>query len=433
MPLGKRTNLEDRYRLGEVLGRGGMGVVYRAFDTQMKRDVALKTLVDIDDNVSRELFYKECGILAGMVHPNIISIYDLGEFEVDGVTKPFFVMPLLPGATLDKLIAEKSPRLTVEGVADMIGQACRGLHAAHGMGLVHRDVKPSNVFILNDGSVKIIDFGIARSGSSARQTTVKGTLPYMAPEAIRMNTPTAQADQYSLAVVCYEAFTGSRPFRGSTDTELGNAILHNTPPPISDININVKLAISQVVHKALAKQPWHRFPTTKDFGEALLKACRGEPLDCFDETAIAQRLAKATESFNSGDYEFASEILTELEGEGYFDQGITLLRRRVDQASRQRRVKQLLDSATRYFEANEYPLALRKIQESLELDPKNDDALSLKSRVERERRGKKVDEWLQLAQRHLENQAYQQARDAVENALKLKPNDRRTQSVGGSG
>jgi Tfp pilus assembly protein PilF len=96
-------------------------------------------------------------------------------------------------------------------------------------------------------------------------------------------------------------------------------------------------------------------------------------------------------------------------------------------------VKQLLDSATRYFEANEYPLALRKIQETLELDPKNDDALSLKSRVERERRGKKVDEWLQLAQRHLENQAYQQARDAVENALKLKPNDRRTQSVGGSG
>jgi serine/threonine-protein kinase len=181
--------------------------------------------------------------------------------------------------------------------------------------------------------------------------------------------------------------------------------------------------MSQVVHKALAKQPWYRFSTSKEFGEALLKACRGEPLEYFDNAKIKPRLERAAASFNSGDYEFASEVLTELEGEGYLDQSITLLRRRVDQASRQRRVKQLLESATRYFEANEYPLALRKIQEGLELDPENTDALSLKSRVERERREKKIDEWITLARQHLQNQAFHPAREALDNVLKIKPND----------
>jgi len=400
-----------------------MGIVYKAYDTMMKRDVALKTILDIENLTTIELFYKECGTLAGMVHPNVISIYDLGEFEHEGVTKPFFVMPLLPGATLDQLIKDNSPRLTVEGVADIIGQAARGLHAAHEMGLVHRDIKPSNLFVLTDGSVKIIDFGIARQVAASTNTTLKGTLPYMPPEQIQMKPPTAQGDQYALAVVCYEALARRRPFRGATEVELVEAILRSAPPPVSDINSNVKYVMSQVVHKALAKQPWHRFYTAKEFGEALLKACRGEALEYFDNSKIKPRLERAAASFNSGDYEFAAEVLTELEGEGYLDQGITLLRRRVDQASRQRRVKQLLESATRYFEANEYPLALRKIQESLELDPANTDALSLKSRVERERREKKIDEWIQLARQHLANQAFHQSREALDNVLKIKPND----------
>ena len=360
----KRTNLEDRYRLGEILGKGGMGVVYKAYDTMMKRDVALKTILDIENLTTLDLFYKECGTLAGMVHPNVISIYDLGEFEHEGVTKPFFVMPLLPGATLDQLIKENSPRLNVEGVADIISQAARGLHAAHEMGLVHRDVKPTNVFVLTDGSVKIIDFGIARQAAASTQTTLKGTLPYMPPEQIQMKPPTAQGDQYALAVVCYEALARRRPFRGASEADLVEAILRSAPPPVSDINANVKYVMSQVVHKALAKQPWHRFYTAKEFGEALLKACRGEALEYFDNSKIKPRLERAAASFNSGDYEFAAEVLTELEGEGYLDQSITLLRRRVDQASRQRRVKQLLESATRYFEANEYPLALRRFRKA---------------------------------------------------------------------
>ena len=115
----KRTNLQDRYELREALGHGGMGVVYRAYDTVMKREVALKTILDIDNPATVSLFYKEWSILSTMVHPNVINIYDIGEFEQDGVKKPFFVMPLLPGVTLDKLIKEGSPRLSVTGRAQI--------------------------------------------------------------------------------------------------------------------------------------------------------------------------------------------------------------------------------------------------------------------------------------------------------------------------
>ena len=145
-----RTNLRGRYELREELGKGGMGIVYRAWDSVMQRDVALKTILDIDNPQLVDMFYKEWGVLASMIHSNVISIYDVGEFEHEGSRKPFFVMPLLPGATLDKLIRDGSPRLNVDNVVAMIEQAARGLQAAHEHALVHGDIKPSNIFVLDD-------------------------------------------------------------------------------------------------------------------------------------------------------------------------------------------------------------------------------------------------------------------------------------------
>src|ERR1700694_2972739 len=110
----KRTNLQERYELRDVIGRGGMGVVYKALDTLMNREVALKTIIAVGNAASVDLFFKEWSLLATMVHPNVIGIYDIGEFEEDGMKKPFFVMPMLPGAALDRLIRDGSPRLTAE-------------------------------------------------------------------------------------------------------------------------------------------------------------------------------------------------------------------------------------------------------------------------------------------------------------------------------
>jgi serine/threonine-protein kinase len=400
-----------------------MGIVYKAYDRLMNREVALKTILDIDNPEMLALFFKEWSTLATMVHPNVINIYDIGEFEQDGAKKPFFVMPLLPGVTLDKLIKEASPRLSVAGVLAIVDQAARGLQAAHEQGLIHRDVKPSNIFVMDDGSVKIIDFGIVRSASAHSKTTLKGTLYYMAPEQLEMKPPSPLSDLFALSVVTYEALTRQRPFRGSNDGEVVEAIRKHIPPPISELNHEAGFAVSQVVHKAMAKQPWHRFFNMREYGDALMKALRNEPLEYFDVAKIKPRLERAAQSYEKGDFEFASEVLSELEAEGHLDQEIGLLRGQVDQAVRQIRMKQTLDNARRFYEAAEYPLALRKIQEALDLDSNDATALSLKSLVERERREKKISEWITLARQHLENQAFRQAREALENAIQLKPND----------
>lgn len=421
--MSRRTNLQDRYELKEVLGRGGMGVVYKAWDTVMRRDVALKTILDVSNPALLDLFYKEWGVLSTMVHPNLIGIYDIGEFEHEGDRKPFFVMPLLPGVTLDKLIKEGSPRLTVPKIVDLIVQASRGIHAAHEKDLVHRDIKPSNIFVMEDDSVKIIDFGIAREASTASKTSLKGTLFYLAPEQLQMKPPTPLSDQYALAVVAYEALTRRRPFTGTTDAEVVDAILRASPPPASELNSQVPYAVSQVVHKALAKQPFHRFFNVREFGDALLKSLRNEALEYFDTSKIKPRLERARTSFESGDYAFAGELLAELEGEGHLDQEISMLRSQLDHAVRKTSIRAALESSRRFLEAQEFPLALRKIQEALELDPQDPDALALKSQVERERRERKIDEWMQLARQHAANASFRQAREALDNVLQLKPNE----------
>src|ERR1700747_2793805 len=150
---GSPRKLAGRYEVREILGQGGMGLVYRAYDTVVRREVAVKTILDIPDPASLQLFYKECDVLPSMSHPNIVEIFDTGEFEEDGKKKPYFVMPLLPGTTLDNLIRQSSHRLTVERTVQIFTQTCRGLQAAHERGLVHRDLKPSNIFVMEDDSV----------------------------------------------------------------------------------------------------------------------------------------------------------------------------------------------------------------------------------------------------------------------------------------
>ncbi len=419
----KRTSLQERYELGEVLGRGGMGIVYKAYDTLMKRHVALKTILELDNLESIQLFYKEWSLLATMVHPNVISIYDIGEFAQGAVKKPFFVMPLLPGSTLDKLIKDGGPAMTVPGVLGIIGQACRGLHAAHEQGLVHRDIKPSNIFVMDDHSVKIIDFGIARGASANSRTMMRGTLHYMAPEQFDMKPASPLSDLFALGVVTYEALTRHRPFQGASDNEIIAALQKRNPPPVSELNPDAGYAISQVVNKAIAKKPSSRFSSVREFGEALEKAMRNEPLDYFSTVRIKPRLDRAKKSFEQGDYDFASEVLSELEMEGQLDPDISTLRGRLEQAMRQIQVQQLVDCGRRFFEASEYSLATRKIQEAIELDPANTAALALKEQVDKQRQQQKIGDWMAEARRHVRNGDFREAGEALDNVLKLNPGD----------
>src|ERR1700745_4115157 len=134
--------LAGRYEIRKVLGEGGMGLVYRAYDTVIRLEVAVKTIGDIPEPAALQLFQKECDVLASMSPPNIVEIFEMGDSEEDGNHKPYFVMPLLPATTLDNLIRQSSHRLTVERTVQIFTQTCRGLQAAHERGLVHRDLKP---------------------------------------------------------------------------------------------------------------------------------------------------------------------------------------------------------------------------------------------------------------------------------------------------
>jgi serine/threonine protein kinase len=421
--------LAGRYEIKSVLGEGGMGLVYRAFDTVIRREVALKTLRDIPDPNSLQLFYKESEVLASMSHPNIVEIFDIGEFEENGKQKPYFVMPLLPGTTLDNLIRKASHRLTAQRTVEIISQVCRGLQAAHERGLVHRDLKPSNIFVMEDDSVKIIDFGVAHMSSAHTTAGMKGTLLYMSPEQIEAKPVSAASDLFSLSVVCYEALTGRQPFRRPYEDEIIDAILHQIPPPASELNSTVSQQVSRVVHKGMAKQPWHRFSTARDFGETLYKALRNEPIEFFDAAHLRPRLERANRAFEEGDYQFAEELLTGLEAEGHIDSSVALLRRQLDRSVRQKQIAQLLSTAKARFEEDEDPLALQKIQEILQLEPGNTAAIGLKSKIESRRGERQIESWYRLAQQHIENRSYVHAREALQNVLQLNRTDARAMQL----
>ncbi|HEY1239888.1 MAG TPA: protein kinase [Bryobacteraceae bacterium] len=423
------TQLKGRYEIKEVLAKGGMGIVYKAVDGMMKRPVAIKTLLDISDDLGLQLFQKECEVLATMVHPNIIEIYDVGEFDEEGIARPYLVMPLLPGVTLDKLIRASSQRLTLERSIDIICQACRGLQAAHEKGLVHRDIKPSNIFVLEDDSIKIIDFGVAHSLEASRTVGRKGTLLYMAPEQIEMKPVSAVSDIFSLGVVCYEMLTRRKPFERATENSVADAILHFIPPPASELNPAISRAVSQTIHKAMAKQPWHRFPSAKEFADTLQKAARNEPIEIFNTARIRPRLQRAEEALERGDHQFASEIVGELEGEGHLDPAINGLRAKIDQAARRKTIQHLLETAHTRIEAEEYPLALQKIYEVLQLEPAHSEALALKTTIENKRTERDVEGWFQLAAEHRERFAFNHAREALQRILQVRPNDTRAQQM----
>ncbi len=426
--------IKNRYEIRSILGRGGMGVVYQTFDTLMKRDVALKTLREVPDNVLVELFYRECTVLAGMVHPNVIEIFDMGEFsDENGVTRPFFVMPLLPGGTLHDLLYPAAVPIPLSRGIDMICQASRGLQAAHERGLLHRDIKPRNIFVMKDDSVKLIDFGVAHL-MGTNSTGLRGTPQYMSPEQITFKPLRAQSDIFSMATVCYEALTAVYPFRRNaerrdSDSEIAEAITRYNPALASDINPAVNRNVAQVIAKGMAKEASNRFESAAAFAEALQLALRNEKFSPPNAAGVQIRISRARRNLEQHDYQFASEIIGELEAEGHSDAEIRQLRLELDEAIRKKETDRLIEAADRCFANEEFTLALRKIQELLQLDPANAPAIQLKRKIENLLTEQKVLELLRTAADHIEKSAFTTARQAVQDALKLRPNDTRARQL----
>jgi serine/threonine-protein kinase len=253
--------LGNRYELLVPLASGGMGRVWRARDTLLERPVAVKVLRSeyTGDPTFRARFRAEAQHTAALHHPNIASVFDYGELEEDGEQLAYLVMELVEGEPLSAVL-ERQGRLSAARTLDLLRQTSAALAAAHAAGVVHRDVKPGNVLVGTDGSIKITDFGIAWSASSVPLTgtgQVVGTAHYLSPEQAAGNKATPASDVYALGTLAYECLTGRRAFDGENSVQIALKQMREEPPPLPP---EVPAGLRSLVERAMAKDPAARFP-----------------------------------------------------------------------------------------------------------------------------------------------------------------------------
>ncbi len=258
----------DKYQILSVLGKGAMGIVYHAYDPIVKRDVALKFLSSIGSEETELIsrFEREARLAGGLRHPNIVTIYDLGHFE----GRPYIAMEYIVGRDLQAVIKQKQ-ELTFEQKVEIILQITKGLDAAHQKGIIHRDIKPANIRIQEDNSVKIMDFGIARMGTSelTRSGYIIGTLQYMSPEQISGDQLDQRSDIFSTGVIAYELFTNLNPFNGEHTVDIMYRILNVRPQPIQGLPDEYGTELNQIIMRALEKNRDLRYTNAKEIAQDL--------------------------------------------------------------------------------------------------------------------------------------------------------------------
>jgi len=276
--LSIQTLAGGRYRIEDTLGHGGMAVVYLAHDAELARPVALKLLAEnlIGDGDVRRRFVREAQLAARLSHPNVVQVYDAGE---DG-GRPFIVMEYVPGETLARVLVQRR-NLPPAEAATFARQAALGLQHAHEAGLVHRDVKPQNLLLRDDGVLKIADFGIARAAEVSRLTqlgTVLGTAAYLAPEQALGEEVGPQADIYSLGAVLYELLTGRPPYQFASLADLAEKQLNGTIVPVRDLEPSVPDELEAIVMRCLAREPRFRPESAAQVADALARQPATEEL-----------------------------------------------------------------------------------------------------------------------------------------------------------
>ncbi|HET9234051.1 MAG TPA: protein kinase [Candidatus Eisenbacteria bacterium] len=272
------------YQITAIIGKGGMGEVYRARDTRLERDVALKVLpAEVAADPSRlERFEREAKIIAGLNHQHIVTIHSVEEDQ--GIR--FLTMEFIEGQTTDRIITPEG--LPLAKLLDIGIAVADALTVAHEKGIVHRDLKPANVMLSRNGQVKVLDFGLAKATRPAQgseddhtlqmeltqQGTILGTTPYMSPEQLRGQDVDGRSDIFALGSVLYELTTGRRPFSGATNNDVISSILRDTPRPIVQVKPNLPPELGRIVARCLEKEPDDRYPSAKDVRNELLELRR---------------------------------------------------------------------------------------------------------------------------------------------------------------
>jgi serine/threonine-protein kinase len=448
-----------KYEILEVLGRGGMGVVYKAYDPILDREVALKTMTadGLKDPVLKERFYREARAAGRLRHPNIVTIYELGEEN----NVPFISMEYVHGSDVHALIKSKQ-EISIEEKIKIIIQLCRGLAYAHKAGIVHRDVKPSNVRLTDDFQVKVLDFGIARLVTSTTMTSggmVLGTIQYMAPEQIKGTHVDRKSDIFAVGIIFYELLSGRKPFDGDNTATILYHILHEPylkmDPPLDE----QFSAIGRILTKALDKDPARRYFSADEMADDLEHFLHSfAPRRSSDQKATTQELVGPSSSSNvEKDTPTAAEKVQPTPTPQRSDPRITNLLRTakkhivdahpvqaiafikqalqidsndreasqllqmVEQDIKKAEAEDLLHKGQNYMREGRYDIAIKAFEKILRIQPNHSKARMLLDTVKSEMVQPELEELVQQARLAIEQKKYQLARKYVEDVLNAAP------------
>ena len=288
------TTLAGKYKMIEVSGKGGMGIVYKAEDTKLKRSVALKFLPPelIQNEEVRERFVLEAQTAAALSHPNICTIHEIDEEE----GKSFIAMEYVEGQSLRSKI-DKGP-LGIDEALDIAIQVAEGLEEAHKKGIIHRDIKSANIMVTEKGQAKIMDFGLAKVKGATlltREGTTLGTVAYMSPEQARGEEVDHRSDIWSLGIVLYEMLSGQLPFKGDREASILYSVVHEEPKPLKEIKRDLPLELHQIITRALKKRPESRYTSAAEMLKDLKQyqdVLRAEELGAFNLRTLLRRIRK---------------------------------------------------------------------------------------------------------------------------------------------
>lgn len=411
-----------KYDVIEVLGRGGMGVVYRAVDKQIGREVAIKTLTQgvAGDPEMLARFYEEGRKTGRLNHPHIVTVYDLGEDK--GI--PYIVMERVEGDPLDKIIARDFPLPMMDRLR-IIEETCSALGYAHSNNMIHRDVKPANIFVQPDGKAKLLDFGIARLErrsqdiSLTRTGHIIGTVPYMAPERLRDKMIDGRSDIFSVGVVLHQLITGQLPFSGE-DYVLMQRILNEPHPPLRNFCANCPDGLQDIVDRSLAKAVDDRYQTAEEMAADLRSV-----IEELGHEQVVELLPEARRLVEAQDFTRARVVLQQVLKVQSKHTGARELLSEI-QRQRDERLRTARAQAEDLLSRKEYDQSLAILKEGLEVDPGNAELLALREKVmEEKHKQEQIDALLRQADNARRKGDYRSAMASAQEALNVDKSNSR--------
>jgi hypothetical protein len=411
-----------KYDVVDVIGRGGMGVVYEATDPFLNRRVAIKMMTggfaDKPDLLKR--FFREAQSTGSLQHPNIVTVFELGDHEGN----PYLVMEFLEGASLDAIIASRRELTVLEKIQTIIG-ACHGLSHAHSRGIVHRDVKPANIMVTKDGVVKIVDFGIAHVGATKETRTgqIMGSVSYMAPEQINGSPVDARTDIFSTGVVLYELFTYNHPFDGENMAATLMKIIHAEPPPLKNFVSELPPELEAIIFKALAKNRAERYHSADDLALDLSQL-QGR----LKQEIIGKHLQEVTVLIEKTELLKArDQLLLALRVDRQNTEANLLLRevqQRIQKTQIKEQVQQLRLQAEEAFALKQFEPALRCLEHAAGLDTTDVELQQLRESIQAAwSRELELQEILRRAESAHQAGDLDSAKQAMDEALQIAPEE----------